>query len=448
MTTGNDKEKKDNELTIKVETGGEKKESSSQGGQQAQAPVQAVKRDPLGYAEERAAAVSGVPVGAPAVNLMNPVAPGNHPQVDLMNPVPAENRAVAASKETLGRQIATPLPQKDPYQEGYDAQQGLDGIAELLKEREEMLKGENEKLGTMVEEDEAMRRNERSRKVIAGLGDAISSVVNLVGTMNGAYDQKQVFMEPRLRDVVEQDRQRRYARIERQRANVQNQINAINSLKMAGAKQAASERQAAAALAYKAANDAANRAQKQGEYDRNYDLKLQRYTDDAARKDAEQKTKEAVAKSQISRNYASGQAATTRANAYAAHQGALADKARNGGGRSGSGKWYDTNNFQEFQDEIARGITVDGKRYSSWDEIVSDRSAMRDPSVRAMLSELSQANTSDKQRAAVQKYIDHAPTWKGKYWGQGVAEYEEPEEDAAPWMQENNEDDKDKAPWL
>ncbi|MBR4757762.1 MAG: hypothetical protein IK084_03030 [Bacteroidaceae bacterium] len=426
MTTGNDKEKKDNELTIKVETGGEKKESSSQGGQQAQAPVQAVKRDPLGYAEERAAAVSGAPVGAPAVNLMNPVAPGNHPQVDLMNPVPAENRAVAASREALGRQIAAPLPQKDPYQEGYDAQQGLDGIAELLKEREEMLKGENEKLGTMVEEDETMRRNERSRKVIAGLGDAISSVVNLVGTMNGAYDQKQVFMEPRLRDVVEQDRQRRYARIERQRANVQNQINAINSLKMAGAKQAASERQAAAALAYKAANDAANRAQKQGEYDRNYDLKVQQYTDEAARKDAEQKTKEAVAKSQISRNYASGQAATTRANAYAEHQGALAEKARSGGGNGrGSGSTKEYMYYDEFRDEL-----VKGRGYSSWEDAVKSPK----PEDRMLINSLKNATSPNDQQGVIDTYYTRTPNWTQKYRGvtQQAPEQKPAEDDNTP----------------
>jgi hypothetical protein len=234
--------------------------------------------------------------------------------------------------------------------------------------------------------------------------------------------------------------------MERQRANVQSQINAINNLKLAGAKMESAERQNAANLAYKAAKDAADRAQKQGEYDRNYDLKERQYREDSARKDADQARKERETDSIIAARKASSAQGWARTNSYVERNNNL-NKGGSGGSGRGSGKWYDTNNFQEFQDEIARSITVDGKRYSSWDELSADRGAMRDPNVRAMLSELSQANTSDKQRAAVQKYIDHAPTWKGKYWGQGVAEYEEPKEDAAPWLAAE-EEDKDKAPWL
>lgn len=449
------KKAKDNTVTIKLDTGGEQ-ENASQGGvqqgQQVQQPVQPqVKADPLGYAEQREAAATApayaIPNNLQGMDLRNPVAPSSHPEVDLMNPKPAENAAVAASKEALGRQITTPLQEeKTAFDKGYEEQEDLDAISMLLKERQEGLAAEQEKLNDMVAEDETAQRNERSRKVIAGLGDAISSIVNLVGTTQGAYDQKQVFMEPRLRDTIEQDRQRRYAKMERQRANVQSQINAINNLKLAGEKIESAERQNAANLAYKAAKDAADRSQKQGEYDRNYDLKERQYREDSARKDADQSRKERETDSIIAARKASSAQGWARTNSYVERNNNL-NKGGSGGSGRGSGKWYDTNNFQEFQDEIARSITVDGKRYSSWDELSADRGAMRDPNVRAMLSELSQANTSDKQRAAVQKYIDHAPTWKGKYWGQGVAEYEEPEEDAAPWLAAE-EEDKDKAPWL
>ena len=447
------KKAKDNTVTIKLDTGGEQ-ENASQGGvrqgQQVQQPVQPqVKADPLGYAEQREAAATApayaIPNNLQGMDLRNPVAPSSHPQVDLMNPKPAENAAVAASKEALGRQITTPLQEeKSAFDKGYEEQEDLDAISMLLKERQEGLAAEQERLNAAEEQDEMAQRNERSRKVIAGLGDAISSIVNLVGTTQGAYDQKQVFMEPRLRDTIEQDRQRRYAKMERQRANVQSQINAINNLKLAGEKIESAERQNAANLAYKAAKDAADRAQKQGEYDRKWQLdnwKAQNAADyNEQRLQLQRENNESMDRARRTSSWNQTRNTTSMINKR--------ESAGTGGGSGrGSGKWYDTNNFQEFQDEIARSLNIEGKRYSSWDELVSDRNAMRDPKVRSMLSELSQANTSDKQRAAVQKYIDHAPTWKGKYWGQGVAEYEEPEEDAAPWLAAE-EEDKDKAPWL
>ena len=426
-----EKEKKDNEVTIKVEAGGGEKKESSTGGStgenQPQQPTAQVKPDPLGYAEQRAAAATGVPAGAPAVDLMNPVAPANHPQVDLMNPGPTEPVAVTGAKEALGRQISTPLPQKDAYQEGYDAQQQLDGYSELIREmmggQEERAKSETERLDTMVAEDETAQRNERSRKVIAGLGDAISSVVNLVGTMNGAYDQKQVFMEPRLRDVIEQDRQRRYARIEKQRANVQAQINAINNLKLAGAKQAASERQAAANLAYKAANDAANRAQKQREYDRTFDLKVQQYTDDSARKDADQERKNRDTDSAIAARKAKTWNDTRRADSYIERNNALNEKGQSGGSGRGSGSTKEYMYYDEFREEL-----VKGRGYSSWEDAV--RSPKQED--RMLINSLKNATTPNDQQGVIDTYYTRTPNWTQKYRGvgqQAPAPAQEPAED-------------------
>ena len=449
--------KDSNTIRIKVETGQEekeKKESSSGGGNTGQnqqaMPVQNVVPDALGYAEQRAAAATGaayaIPNGAPGVDLTNPVSPGNHPEVDLMNPKPAENKAVSASKDALGRQISTPVQEKTPFERGYEEQGQMDAWAELIRQGVAQRDQAQAELNTAVAEDETQQRNERSRKVIAGMGDAISSIVNLVGTMNGAYDQKQVFMEPRLRDAIEQDRQRRYAKIERLRANVQQQINTVNALKGAAERQRLAEENARrqadlkrAELQMKAANG-----------ERDYNLKAWKAQTDAEIKREQNEATNALRQQQIDEqnrhNRADEAQGWARTNSYVERNRNLNEKGGSGGGRS-SGRWYDMNNFNEFQDEIARSIVVDGKRFSSWDELMADPSAARKSSARAMISELAQANTSDKQRAAVQKYIDHAPSWKGKYWGQDVAEYDEPEEESAPWLSDE-EEDKDKAPWL
>ena len=420
MPTKDEKDK--NEVTIHVDTGGEeKKESPSQGVQQEQPVQQPVVADPLGYAQQREAAATGAATAIPGnlrgIDLMNPVAPSNHPEVDLFNPQPAENAAVAASKEALGKQIATPIPEeKTAFDKGYEEQQGLDAFKALIEEAESSLAPQQEKLAAMEEQDETAQKNERSRKVIAGLGDAISSIVNLIGTTQGAYDQKQVFMEPRLRDVIEQDRQRRYARIEKQRANVQAQINAINNLKLAGAKMDAAARQNAANLAYKAAKDAADRDFKERDSQRKYDLQAQKNANDALFKERDQERKEKDTESAIAARKANTAQGWVRANSYAERNKALNEATRAGGG-SGSGRGSGSNNFlnyDDFKDSIARNVVIDGQSFPDWDSLRNSnvwRTA--DPATRTMLLDIESAKSTGAQEAMRRKYMNHAEAGYG-----------------------------------
>ena len=467
--------KDSNTIKIKVETGQEeekKKESPSGGlntGQNQQGmPVQNVVPNALGYAQNREAAANRPPLGysipnGPSMTLdktLDYIADKeiartvNRPElVNLSVSRKAEGLAgkIPQGAETNAQYEARKNAEKTAFERGYEEQQMSDAMRLLVEEANAAQKRADDGQKTLDEaitEDETQQRNERSRKVIAGMGDAISSIVNLVGTMNGAYDQKQVFMEPRLRDAIEQDRQRRYAKMERLRANVQQQINKVQSLKGAIARQQAAEdaQRQAAAMKMAELDWKEREAEKNREFEREkagatLALQQQKFMADNA-------IQRERLNEQNRHNRASEGLTGERNRAYISRVNALNSRTGSGNGTGGrSGKWYDMNNFNEFQDEIARSIVVDGKRYSSWDELMSDPAAARKSSSRVMINEIMQANTSDKQRAAVQKYIDHAPSWKSKYWGQEVAEYDEPEEESAPWLSDE-EEDKDKAPWL
>ena len=394
--------------------GQEQKESPGTQGVAQQQPQ--VVPDPLGYLNQTQASSLGAGpsiVGAPAMDLMNPTQPANHPDVDIMNPGKETlPKGADTAMQNLAQQIATPVAEEPTaFEKGYQEKEQMDAIRELVREASERTQGAKEELDNYQQLDAEALKNERSRKVIAGMGDAISSIVNLIGTMNGAYDQKQTFMEPRLRDAIEQDRAKRRLQMDKLRSNVQNQVNYENQIRLAMAKQDAAARQNAAALASKERIAAGKLAFDKWKTEGDWDVKRETNATNAEYKERDAVRKDAVAQSQIYRNNASASASTVRANAYAGYQNALADKARNGGtgGRGGgSGHWWDELKFDEFRDEMAQSMG-----YRDWD----DARANGRSSDRKILNELAGADSPTKQRAVVQAYYSRTPNWTRDNWG-------------------------------
>lgn len=82
--------------------------------------------------------------------------------------------------------------------------------------------------------DPRAQRAENSRKWIAGIGDALASMANMVGTGNDAANQPQTYMLPGVNAAVEQDRARRTAAY-------QKQVDRINQIILQQAKDAAAD---------------------------------------------------------------------------------------------------------------------------------------------------------------------------------------------------------------
>ena len=82
--------------------------------------------------------------------------------------------------------------------------------------------------------DPRAMRAENSRKWIAGIGDALASIANMVGTGNDASNQPQTYMLPGVNAAVEQDRARRTAAY-------QKQVDRMNQLILQQAKDAAAD---------------------------------------------------------------------------------------------------------------------------------------------------------------------------------------------------------------
>ena len=97
--------------------------------------------------------------------------------------------------------------------------------------------------------DPRMQRAENSRKWIAGIGDALASIANMVGTGHGAANQKQTYMLPGVNEAIEQDRARRAQ-------GYQKNLDRLNALEL----QAAKDKQAELDRAAKKEKDDADRA--------------------------------------------------------------------------------------------------------------------------------------------------------------------------------------------
>lgn len=97
--------------------------------------------------------------------------------------------------------------------------------------------------------DPQAMRAESSRKWIAGIGDALASVANMVGTGHGAANQQQTYALPSVNAAIEADRKRRGEQYQRQ-------LDRINALEIQESKNKAAE----AERAYKKEKDEADRA--------------------------------------------------------------------------------------------------------------------------------------------------------------------------------------------
>ena len=82
--------------------------------------------------------------------------------------------------------------------------------------------------------DPRAQRAENSRKWIAGIGDALASMANMIGTGHDAANQQQTYMLPGVNEALEQDRARRTAQY-------QKQLDQMNQLMMQQYKDAAAD---------------------------------------------------------------------------------------------------------------------------------------------------------------------------------------------------------------
>lgn len=97
--------------------------------------------------------------------------------------------------------------------------------------------------------DPRIQRAENARKWVSGIGDALASVANLVGTGHFASNQKQTYSLPGVNEAIEKDRARR-------QTAYQKQLDRLNALEI----QAAKDKQAEAEREAKKAENEAKRA--------------------------------------------------------------------------------------------------------------------------------------------------------------------------------------------
>ena len=114
--------------------------------------------------------------------------------------------------------------------------------------------------------DPRVQRAENSRKWIAGIGDALASIANMVGTGNDAASQKQTYMLPGVNEAIEQDRRRRADQY-------QKQLDRINQLELQKQKAAADAAEKQREREFKAAQNEAERKQRQEQSDRDFKYK-------------------------------------------------------------------------------------------------------------------------------------------------------------------------------
>lgn len=82
------------------------------------------------------------------------------------------------------------------------ADEQIKSVADLLAVAEKERKAKQE-------EDKDYQRRENAARYIAGIGDAISGVANLVGTAHGASNQRQSYNSPRLMEQTDRARRAR-----------------------------------------------------------------------------------------------------------------------------------------------------------------------------------------------------------------------------------------------
>ena len=121
-----------------------------------------------------------------------------------------------------------------------------DQLAAIKKYSESQVQGvsdlitlaEHEKAARMAD-DETARKRENALRYISGIGDAISGVVNLVGTVHGAANQKQTYSSSALEEKVEAARERRSKEMESLNTKIDELRQRVKDVKSAGSLQEA-----------------------------------------------------------------------------------------------------------------------------------------------------------------------------------------------------------------
>lgn len=106
--------------------------------------------------------------------------------------------------------------------------------------------------------DPRVQRAESSRRWVAGIGDAIASMANLVGTAHDASNQRQTYMLPAVDQAIEQDRAKRQAQHQRQ-------LDRINKLQVQQLKEQRADARTAAQVGAQNERAAADRAVRQAD---------------------------------------------------------------------------------------------------------------------------------------------------------------------------------------
>lgn len=108
--------------------------------------------------------------------------------------------------------------------------------------------------------DPRIQRAESSRRWIAGIGDALASMANLMGTAHDASNQRQTYMLPAVDQAIEQDRARRQAQHQRQ-------LDRINKLQVQQLKEQRADARTAAQIGAQNERAAGDRAVRQANND-------------------------------------------------------------------------------------------------------------------------------------------------------------------------------------
>lgn len=153
-------------------------------------------------------------VNTPEIQKPEPLAPIPAAQPSSQTPAPAPLKSPAPQIK-----VDTTIPKAKPLADLAETPMGNDNV--YIKMRDAY--GENiARLDTMTQsmmeerkrklaEDEAAQKRARNLQFIAGLGDTLSAVANLVGVSRNASNQKQTYSAPLVREMAERDRQERKA---------------------------------------------------------------------------------------------------------------------------------------------------------------------------------------------------------------------------------------------
>lgn len=106
-------------------------------------------------------------------------------------------------------------------------QQRYADISDIIAEAET-------KLGAMKQNDEVAQKRSNAFRYIAGLGDTLSGIANLVGTAHGAQNQQQVYNGGRVAERAEQSRKERKLEMDNMNTRIDEMRDRQRELRTAG----------------------------------------------------------------------------------------------------------------------------------------------------------------------------------------------------------------------